>query len=39
MKLEKRLDKLASFEKNSFIKIIHNIISKNRKIEKKLIKY
>ena len=29
MKLEKILDKLGSIEKNSFIKIIDNIISKN----------
>jgi len=31
MKLEKILDKLGSIEKNSFIKIIDNIISKNPK--------
>lgn len=31
MKLEKILDKLGSLEKNSFIKIIDNIISKNPK--------
>jgi len=41
MKLEKILDKLGSIEKNSFIKIIDNIISKNPKnikeIEKILI--
>ena len=41
MKLEKILDKLGSLEKNSFIKIIDNIISKNPKnikeIEKILI--
>jgi hypothetical protein len=41
MKLEKILDKLGSIEKNSFIKIIDNIISKNprniKEIEKILI--
>jgi hypothetical protein len=31
MKLEKILDKLGSLEKNSFIKIIDNVISKNPK--------
>ena len=31
MKLEKILDKLGSLEKNSFIKVIDNIISKNPK--------
>ena len=31
MKLENILDKLGSIEKNSFIKIIDNIISKNPK--------
>ncbi len=34
MKLEKILDKLGSIEKNSFIKIIDNIISKNPKNKK-----
>ncbi|WP_419214024.1 hypothetical protein ACNR9Q_07680 [Maribacter sp. X9] len=34
MKLEKILDKLGSLEKNSFIKIIDNIISKNPKNSK-----
>lgn len=36
MKLEKILDKLGSIEKNSFIKIIDNIISKNPKNNKKI---
>lgn len=36
MKLEKILDKLGSIEKNSFIKIIDNIISKNPKNSKKI---
>ena len=36
MKLEKILDKLGSLEKNSFIKIIDNIISKNPKESKKV---
>jgi len=36
MKLEKILDKLGSLEKNSFIKIIDNIISKNPKNSKKI---
>ncbi|OEK08723.1 hypothetical protein A8C32_00120 [Flavivirga aquatica] len=36
MKLEKILDKLGSIEKNSFIKIIDNIISKNSKNNKKI---
>ena len=31
MKLEKILDKLGSLEKNSFIKIIDNILLKNPK--------
>ena len=40
MKLEKILDKLGSLEKNSFIKIIDNIIAddtKNTKVIEKLI--
>jgi DNA-directed RNA polymerase subunit F len=36
MKLEKILDKLGSIEKNSFIKIIDNIISKNPQNEKEI---
>ncbi len=36
MKLEKILDKLGSIEKNSFIKIIDNIISKNSKNNKEI---
>ncbi len=36
MKLEKILDKLGSIEKNSFIKIIDNIISKNPKNAKQI---
>ena len=36
MKLENILDKLGSIEKNSFIKIIDNIISKNPKNGKKI---
>ncbi|WP_179020505.1 hypothetical protein [Winogradskyella forsetii] len=36
MKLEKILDKLGSIEKNSFIKIIDNIISKNPENIKKI---
>jgi len=36
MKLEKILDKLGSIEKNSFIKIIDNIISKNPKSIKEI---
>jgi hypothetical protein len=36
MKLEKILDKLGSIEKNSFIKIIDNIISKNPKNNKEI---
>ena len=36
MKLEKILDKLGSLEKNSFIKIIDNIISKNPKHSKEI---
>ncbi|MGP1990913.1 hypothetical protein D9V96_003425 [Zobellia laminariae] len=36
MKLEKILDKLGSIEKNSFIKIIDNIISKNPKNKKEI---
>tara|TARA_R110002124_G_C8923298_1_gene511391 strand:+ start:88 stop:1935 length:1848 start_codon:yes stop_codon:yes gene_type:complete len=36
MKLEKILDKLGSIEKNSFIKIIDNIISKNPKNNKQI---
>jgi len=36
MKLEKILDKLGSLEKNSFIKIIDNIISKNPKNSKEV---
>ncbi len=36
MKLEKILDKLGSIEKNSFIKIIDNIISKNPKHSKEI---
>ncbi|UZO80596.1 hypothetical protein NBT05_16835 [Aquimarina sp. ERC-38] len=36
MKLEKILDKLGSIEKNSFIKIIDNIISKNPKNSKQI---
>ena len=36
MKLEKILDKLGSIEKNSFIKIIDNIISKNHKSIKEI---
>ncbi|MDO6745544.1 hypothetical protein Q4553_13325 [Tenacibaculum soleae] len=36
MKLEKILDKLGSIEKNSFIKIIDNIISKNPKNAKEI---
>ena len=36
MKLEKILDKLGSLEKNSFIKIIDNIISKNPKNGKEI---
>jgi hypothetical protein len=36
MKLEKILDKLGSIEKNSFIKIIDNIISKNPKNSKEI---
>ncbi|MDW5290898.1 hypothetical protein [Formosa sp. PL04] len=36
MKLEKILDKLGSIEKNSFIKIIDNIISKNPKHNKEI---
>lgn len=36
MKLEKILDKLGSFEKNSFIKVIDNIISKNPENNKEI---
>lgn len=36
MKLEKILDKLGSLEKNSFIKIIDNILSKSPKYAKEL---
>lgn len=36
MRLEKILDKLGSIEKNSFIKIIDNIISKNPKNKKEI---
>ena len=36
MKLEKILDKLSSIEKNSFIKIIDNIISKNKTKSKEI---
>jgi hypothetical protein len=36
MKLEKILDKLGSLEKNSFIKIIDNILTKNAKYAKEL---
>jgi hypothetical protein len=36
MKLEKILDKLGSFEKNSFIKIIDNIITKSPKNGKEI---
>ena len=36
MKLEQILDKLGSLEKNSFIKIIDNIISKNPKNGKEI---
>jgi hypothetical protein len=36
MKLEKILDKLGSLEKNSFIKIIDHIISKNNKNSKEI---
>ncbi len=36
MKLEKILDKLGSIEKNSFIKIIDNVISKNSKNAKEI---
>ena len=36
MKLEKILDKLGSIEKNSFIKIIDNILSKNPKNSKEI---
>ena len=36
MKLEKILDKLGSIEKNSFIKIIDTIISKNPKNQKEI---
>lgn len=36
MKLEKILDRLGSIEKNSFIKIIDNIISKNPKNRKEI---
>jgi len=36
MKLEKILDRLGSIEKNSFIKIIDNIISKNPKNSKEI---
>ena len=36
MKLEKILDKLGSIEKNSFIKIIDNIISQNPKKQKEI---
>src|SRR5690606_23722808 len=36
MKLEKILDKLGSLEKNSFIKIIDHIISKNPKNAKEI---
>ena len=36
MKLEKILDRLGSIEKNSFIKIIDNIISKNSKNNKEI---
>lgn len=36
MKLERILDKLGSLEKNSFIKIIDNIISKNPKNSKEI---
>nr|WP_321410987.1 hypothetical protein [uncultured Allomuricauda sp.] len=36
MKLEKILDKLGSIEKNSFIKIIDNIISKNPQNKKEI---
>lgn len=36
MKLEKILDRLGSIEKNSFIKIIDNIISKNPKNPKEI---
>ena len=38
MKLEKILDRLGSIEKNSFIKIIDNIISKNPKNGKEIAK-
>jgi hypothetical protein len=38
MKLEKILDKLGSIEKNSFIKIIDNIITKNPKNGKEITK-
>lgn len=36
MKLEKILDKLGSLEKNSFIKIVDHIISKNPKNAKEI---
>jgi DNA-directed RNA polymerase subunit F len=36
MKLERILDKLGSLEKNSFIKIIDNIISKNPQNSKEI---
>jgi hypothetical protein len=36
MKLEKILDKLGSLEKNSFIKIIENIITKSPKNGKEI---
>ena len=36
MKLEKILDKLGSIEKNSFIKVIDNIISKHPKHSKEI---
>ena len=36
MKLEKILDKLGSLEKNSFIKVIDSIISKNPKNNKEI---
>ncbi|NQU32021.1 MAG: hypothetical protein HQ521_02205 [Bacteroidetes bacterium] len=36
MKLEKIVDKLGSIEKNSFIKVIDNIISKNQKHSKEI---
>ncbi len=39
MKLEKILDSLGSLEKNSFIKIIDNIISKSPNNSKKIEKY